>query len=1099
MTNKQKMSEEAFETYLLALRETSTDEHTEHTGRAALQRLLEAARDAFGHAGTVVQHEPKRHEDKGSPDFKISRAGAILGYVENKAIDTPLGPVLKSDQIKKYRQLSDNLLVTDYLHFVWLNKDGRQEARLGDSSLLEGKPHPVRPERIVEVAALLQGFFSQPELGIAQAKPLAEALATRAHLLRDFLTEELVRQEKTHREGKLHGLYEVFKDQVSHEITLGEFADAYAQTLAYGLFLARLNSKQQQEITLDNAKHHIPASIGVIQELVGFLDELAKPEYRDIRWVVEEVLSIINGLKLAAIHEDLAFRNRGAKRGTRVGSEDEWRLFSRDPFVYFYEDFLEKYDKSTRESRGVYYTPPPVVNFIVRAIDDILKDQFGLKQGLADRERVTVLDFACGTGTFIVEVLERIFENIGGEKSAKADGYVREHMLRNIFGFEYLIAPYTIAHLKLGQYLEDKGHPLASNERLQVYLTNTLEPIEPQPNYLLPALTRESETAQEIKKREILVILGNPPYSGHSMNPSSRLVPAADIVKLGKAVKYKSVKKGGVKYYEVPTAIGEAIEAYKKVEEEDFTGSRALVSLGERNSKWLHDDYVKFLRFAQAKMDAVAEGIVGVITNHAFLDNVTFRGMRYSLLSTFDQIHVFDLHGSIKPRETAPGGVANDNVFDIQKGVSITLFIKKDGLPKGVWRTDIWGTRQKKYEWAASAKFALGDELFCDQPMWPFYPVNRELYQEYYGHTGIREIFGTMVLGYQTHRDNFAIDFDEQVIRDRLGDLKSELSDNVIRKRYNIRNADGWNLKSARDQLRGRERDDNLVVKTSYRPFDDRWCIFGTEVMDRPRRELIDHVAGRENIQLLVPRQARREWRHVFVAADVAESCAISDQTKEQNYNIPLYLFASNALSDQQSNLFDKFAGKEKIENIVPRFRNWLDQRYGYSYTPEQIFGYVYAVLHSPVYRARYEDFLRRDFPRIPVTKAADEFEALSGLGWELIETHLMRRVPTRGLGSSMEQGSNSVEEVRWSEAERKLWINSKQGFPNVPKRVWEFVVGGHQVLDKYLKARKGRTISLDEIEHVEKVANVLDFTIDQIAKIDAEYVRAFGRQAINS
>lgn len=1093
MTNKQKLGEEAFATYLLALRQTAVDQQTEHTGRAALQRLLEAARDAFGHAGTVVQHEPKRHEDKGSPDFKIGRAGAILGYVENKAIDTPLGPVLKSDQIKKYRELSDNLLITDYLHFVWLNTDGKQEARLGDSSLLEGKLQPIRPERIAEVIALLQGFFSQPELGIAQAKPLAEALAVRAHLLRDFLTVELIRQEKTHREGKLHGLYEVFKEQVSHEITLGEFADAFAQTLAYGLFLARLNSKQQEKVTLDNAKQHIPASIGVIQELVGFLDELTKPEYRDIRWVVEEVLSIINGLKLAAIHEDLAFRNRGAKRGTRTGSEEEWRLFSRDPFVYFYEDFLEKYDKSTRESRGVYYTPPPVVNFIVRAIDEIIKDQFGLKQGLADRERVTVLDFACGTGTFIVEVLERIFENIGGEKSAKAAGYVREHMLKNIFGFEYLIAPYTIAHLKLGQYLEDKGHSLATNERLQVYLTNTLEPIEPQPNYLLPALTRESEAAQEIKKRDILVILGNPPYSGHSMNPSSRLVPAADVVKLGKALRYKSVKKAGVKYYEVPTPIGKAIEAYKQVEEEDFNGKRVLVPLGERNPKWLHDDYVKFIRFAQAKMDAVSEGIVGIITNHAFLDNVTFRGMRYSLLNTFDQIHIFDLHGSIKPRETAPNGAANDNVFDIQKGVAITLFIKRDGLPKGVWRTDIWGTRQQKYEWAASTKFTLGEELYCDQPMWPFYPVDRRLYREYYCHPSIRDVFEEIVLGYQTHRDHFAVDFEKDVICSRVADLRSDMEDSSLRDRYNLEDNRDWKLNAARRLVRERLEDTSLIVETMYRPFDIRWCIFGPEAMDYPRRELMEHVANRKNIQLLVPRQARGNWKHAFVASNVAESCTISDQTKEQNYNIPLYLFSSAPSEKKQSTFFDRFAGKKKIENVKPEFRKWLDQRYGCSYTPEQLLGYVYAVLHAPAYQAQYGDFLRRDFPRIPFPETKEEFECLSRLGWDLVEVHLMRRMPSRGLGSPMEQGSNLVEQVRWSAAEQKLWINPKQGFAKVPKRVWEFAIGSHQVLDKYLKTRKGRVLSLSEIEQVEKIANVLDFTADQITKIKAEYVRAFG------
>ena len=276
-----------------------------------------------------------------------------------------------------------------------------------------------------------------------------------------------------------------------------------------------------------------------------------------------------------------------------------------------------------------------------------------------------------------------------------------------------------------------------------------------------------------------------------------------------------------------------------------------------------------------------------------------------------------------------------------------------------------------------------------------------------------------------------------------------------------------------------------------------RWCIFGSEAMDYPRRELLDHVANRDNIQLLVPRQARGDWKHVFVASDVAESCAISDQTKEQNYNVPLYLFAPDPSEKRQSTFFDRFAGKEKVENIRPEFRDWIDERYHRAYVPEEIFGYIFAVLYAPAYRSHYEDFLRRDFPRIPFPETRDQFEALSGFGWELVEIQLMRRVPPQGLGAPMEQGSNLVEQVRWSEAEQKLWINSKQGFANMPKRVWEFTIGGYQVLDKYLKSRKGRTLSLDEIEQIERIANVLDFTIEQMAKIDVEYVRAFGAQAV--
>ncbi len=470
---------ELFQEYLRKLAQTPVEDQTEHTGRAALEELLNAFAETVE---ANVQHEPKRVAEKGAPDFKISRQGMILGYVETKTIGDNLDKVLKSGQIKRYRELSDNILLTDYLHFIWINKDGIHRETLCHATDLENSKFTPGEAPVAAVSALLDAFFSTAPEGIGRAENLALALATRSKLLRDYLGEELVRQGKVHQEGRLYGLYTIFRDQIFHELTLAEFADAFAQMLAYGLFLAKLNA-EDGEVTLHNARQHIPGSFRLIRELVDFLTELEKDEYREIRWVVEEVLSIVNGLELAAIHEDLSFRQRKAiARNVRAADEEEHRLFERDPFIYFYEDYLKAYDPEMRKGRGVYYTPPPVVNFIIRAVDDILKDSFGIADGLADHQRVTVLDFACGTGTFLLEVFQRIFENTGGADSGRGDLLVRDHILRNIFGFEYLIAPYTIAHLKLSQYLQDQGHPLNDGERLQIFLTNTLEPVEPQAN-----------------------------------------------------------------------------------------------------------------------------------------------------------------------------------------------------------------------------------------------------------------------------------------------------------------------------------------------------------------------------------------------------------------------------------------------------------------------------------------------------------------------------------------------------------------------------------------------------------------------------------------
>ena len=458
-----------FERYLLVLRKTALHDKTEHTDRAALQSVLQAIADET-QKGITVQHEPKRVADKGAPDFKISKGGLILGYVENKGIDENLNKVLKSEQIAKYKSLSSNIILTDYLDFIWINKFGPpQRERLCHATDLENRKFRLREDRVKAVTKLLSGFFSSAPEGIGRAQQLALALATRSGLLRDYLGEELVRQQKEHTEGRLYGLFQIFRDQVFHELTLKEFADAFAQMLAYGLFLARLNSNSKP-VTLHNAREYVPGSFRLIRELIDFLTELEKDEYRDVRWVVEEVLSIVNALNLPAIHEDLSFHQRKAiSRKIRASDEEEHRLFERDPFIYFYEDYLKAYDKETRKSRGVYYTPPPVVNFIVRAIDDILKDSFGISAGLADHKRVTVLDFACGTGTFLLEVFQRSFENVGGPGAGGADLLVRDHFLRNIFGFEYLIAPYTIAHLKLSQYLSDQGHPLKDREQIQVF------------------------------------------------------------------------------------------------------------------------------------------------------------------------------------------------------------------------------------------------------------------------------------------------------------------------------------------------------------------------------------------------------------------------------------------------------------------------------------------------------------------------------------------------------------------------------------------------------------------------------------------------------
>ena len=1047
-----------FDSYLKSLCDTPLSEHTEHTGRTALENLLHAV--AEGADGNItVQQEPKRVADKGAPDFKVSQPGMILGYVETKPVGENLDQVLKSDQLKRYRSLSDNILLTDYLHFIWISKDGVQRESLCHSTDLEGGRFRLREDRTAAVAHLLEGFFSSAPEGIGRSQQLAIALATRSRMLRDYLGEELVRQNKSKKQGRLYGLYQVFRDQVFHELTLKEFADAFAQMLAYGLFLAKINSRDQS-VTLQNAREFVPSSFRLIRELVDFLAELDKTEYRHVHWLVEEVLSIVNGLDMASIQEDLSFRGqRAISRKVRAADEEEHRLFERDPFIYFYEDYLKEYDKATRKSRGVYYTPPPVVNFIVRAIDKILKDSFGIKDGLGNHRKVTVLDFACGTGTFLLEVFERVFEQFGGADSGHADLIVREHLLRNIYGFEYLIAPYTIAHLKLSQYLKDKGHVLSGDDRLKIFLTNTLEPIEPQRNLLLPAVSGEVKAAQLVKDQPILVITGNPPYSGHSKNK-------------GKWIKQQ-------------------IDGYKITIEEDDSGAETEKPLGERNPKWLNDDYVKFIRFAQLKMDKVEEGIVGIITNHSWLDNPTFRGMRQSITRTFDQIYILDLHGSTKPREIAPDHMKNENVFDITKGVCISLFVKNSNLSKGIWYSEVWGSRLAKYQFVANYDFhdIAWQEVECVPPYFFFRPIDWSVWDEYESGWPIADslnpsnkktqLFDIYVLGFQSHRDHFAISFERTVMESRAREmLDFHLSDEELLAKYRVKNNRDWNIFEARNSIRENKRWIDKIIRCAYRPFDNPYCYFGYEFMDYPRRDLLDNVANQENVALVVPRQiGSAHWRHVFVAEGPANDCLVSDQTREACYVFPIWRYGVDGL--RHDNLSSKFL--QSLEDLYDRY-----------YSSEEVLGYIYSVLFSPTYRTRYAEYLRIDFPRIPLPENAGDFENLSSLGWALVKAHLLEGVLRRGLADYHGRGDHKIEGVRYSADENAIHINKTQHFKPVPKAVWEFHIGGYQVLDKYLKSRKGRTLTLDEIGHVARVADSLAFTIDQMAAIDIAYKAAF-------
>lgn len=1074
---------DCFQTYFNQLKETPPEDITEFSHRGKLETLLNTL--APNHIKVLM--EPRREKGIGAPDFQISSKGLILGYVENKAVDgESLDKVLKSDQLKKYLQLSGNILLTNYIDWI-LVRDGKPVMR---ESLcyrydLENKKSRLSTERAKAVTQLIQKFFdSQPET-ISSAKKLAEALAVRAKLLKGYLLEELIRQEKEHHEGRLYELYKSFRDYVFHELELEQFADAFTQNLVYGLFLARLNAgAKEKEINLYNAIKYIPTSFELIKELVDFLKELDKPEYLAAKWIVEEVISIVNNLDLPAINRSLFYRISKSKN-----LFNETEISYRDPFVYFYEYFLGVYDKNLRKSKGVYYTPPPIVHFIVNAVQHVLRNTFKIKEGLADQQ-VTVLDFATGTGTFLLEVFEQILETLP-KNAGNRDQLIRDRLQKSMFGFEYLIAPYTVAHLKLSQYLKENGYNMQADERLHIYLTNTLEPADlvTQQIPFLPALTQEGRRAQVIKNKHILVITGNPPYSGISKNKGEWITGL--------------------------------IEDYKKLEGGEW----------KERKHWLGDDYVKFIRFAQHKMEFETvwddkaqaykeipndkDGIVAIITNHSFLDNPTFNGMRQSLMKTFDQLYFLNLHGNLNFDESPPNGIKDENVFDqIQQGISINILVKKKKVEKKVFYADWWGVREEKYKlaWESDFKEVLWQELKPNFPFYFFVPkdeANREQYDNFWK---IDKIFSQFTTGIVTGRDNLNISFTPNESYNKVREF-IVLKEDEARDKFNLKNdSRDWTYKTALKDAQN-NLDQNKVVKVSYRPFDSRYTLYtgnSRGLYSSPQKNIMKHLLNMDNIALVTAKKNRSsEMNHFFVNKYITETKCGESTT--QSYTFPLFL-----ITNEQG-------VETKKVNFSASFLKYLKENYK-GKTPEHLLSYIYAVLYSPIYRKKYAEFLKSDFPSIPFTEDKKAFEQLSKLGAQLIALHTAenkkdswegyslddfevfntKQSDKQQIGSYIGSGNHLVEEVKFELLKEhempektliklmpnekhwgRVYISKNKFFNFVPQSVWQMQIGGYQVLEKWLKYRKGREMPFAETEYYPQIVRTLCVTQQLMKQID--------------
>ncbi len=1094
---------------------------TEHTHRPALKALLESVAD-----GIVATNEPKRIQC-GAPDFIITTSAhtpenqLTVGYVEAKDVEIDLTQIERDSkrtnpstangrQLKRYRNSLTNLLLTNYTEFRWY-VDGEQRLTAHIATLESDGKLSQNTTDFSPIDRLLWEFLHRSPARIASPADLAQRMARLTRMIRSVIAEGF-RQDQVSQ--YLKDLHEASQRVLVPDLTAEAFADMFAQTLAYGLFAARVNHNAGA-FRRQDAAHAIPPTNPFLQQLFSALTGPALDDEPFVSFV-DDLTQLLGSADMEAILSDFGKR-----------------AVYQDPVMHFYETFLAAYDPALRERRGVYYTPEPVVSYIVRSVDYLLRQRFDCPAGLADHAmttyeyadsegntarkrapRVLVLDPACGTGTFLYAVIDHIREYYRHSDNAGMwNGYVKDHLLKRLFGFELLMAPYAMSHLKLGmqlaaadmpeEYRSDWSYEFDSGERLGVYLTNSLEQAERRAMTLfgpLRVMTEEANAASQIKRDlPIMVVLGNPPYSGHSANASRK-----DDRQLA--------------------WIGKLIEEYKQVDG---------MSLAERNLKWLQDDYVKFIRFGQWRIRQAGAGILAFITNHSYLDNPTFRGMRQQLVLTFTHIYLLDLHGNAKKKERAPDGSPDQNVFDIQQGVAIAIFVKEAGKngPAVVRHADLWGTRATKYQSLTSSDLSTTDwkTIEPSSPNYMFKPWNRELEAEYQRWPRINEIMPVNSVGVVTARDGLTIRWSRAETMEVVRDF-ARLPSETARSRYNLgRDVRDWKVDLAQDDINSSGMRPELATPIQYRPFDTRYTYYTGKdcgFICRPRPNVMRHMLAGENLGLLICRQQSQSgvgWSHCGVTHSIVESCAVSNKTKEINYLCPLYIYRS-----EQEIASGLYSPGDRQPNLAPEFTRDLEQRLGLrfiadgkgnlqeTFGPEDAFHYIYAAFHSPTYRQRYDQFLRADFPRVPLTGNVALFRALVGLGRQLTQVHLLKslRLDQTAVGfpvpgdNVIERGhpkylppGHSLPTQKAPLEQGRVYISKddqksgKRGqcFEGIAPEIWEFRIGGYQPLDKWLKDRRGRTLSFDDLNHYRRMVAALAETGRLTKEIDVAISDAGG------
>ena len=1037
---------------------------TEHSYRPALGDLLD---ELLGRKrkGVSITNEPARVEC-GAPDFVVAHRNIPFGYIETKDVDERLDDKKHQEQFKRYRDALGNLILTDYLDFRLCRGDDM----ICQTTIAEIQDRQIKPlrSRFDEFAKLIKIFEEYKPQNIPSAQELAKHMANKARLLANLINEALSKKQQTPADKNLEGQYKAFKKVLIHDLKHKDFADMYAQTIAYGLFTARLYLETQGDLdaqVVETSPGTNQRRLVFSREMAAKLIPLSNPflhkffEYiadydldKRIKWIVDDLADMFSVVEVGELMG-------GSKRSTQPA----------DPYIHFYETFLKEYDPALRKGRGVYYTPAPVVQFIVRAVDDLLRNEFDLPEGLADTSKadkkdnqgkalhkVQILDPAAGTGAFLAEVVEQIYNTRFTKQRGMWQSYVQQDLIPRLNGFEIMMAPYVMAHLRLAMAIQDKDCQLGDH-RLHIFLTNALEEVDAGSGTQFAFwLAKESEQASEIKEdRPVMTVLGNPPYRAESQQKGK------GILKLLKD--YKKEPGGG--------------------------------RLNEKNPKWINDDYVKFIRLGQDYIDRNGEGILAYISNNGFLDNPTFRGMRWHLLRSFDKIYILNLHGNARKKETAPDGSPDKNVFDIQQGVSINLFIKtgttkeKDALAQ-VLHADLFGERESKYDFLRERR--LNQIEFQEvKPQSRYYFLVLMDYRridEYEKGFAITDLFPEHSVGVKTGRDKLTIHYETKEALRAARDICEMDKEHFIVKYKLPNDTRDWRYEWAKEDIQQETISHNLIKDIQYRPFDLRKIVFTgrSKFVTLPRYEVMRHfLAGTDNIGLISERQqpASGTWNRIFIANTMNDTHLLADC----GYCFPLYLYPDPDQHEIES---------ERKPNLNAKIVDQIAKRIDLQFTPEKqsngsqtfapidLLDYIYAVLHSPSYCRTYSECLEIDFPRIPYPDDRDQFRAFVDLGTELRAVHLLKDPVLEQLITEYpESGNDRIDRVK--KKENKVYINKTQYFAGVPDAAWNCYIGGYQPAQKYLKDRKGRILTSKEIRHYQRIIVALSETESLRQKID--------------